>query len=79
MDIIQQVRATLAAAKLGSVDDALLFCFSHRYTRTHDLMQEFARSFNNADIVHHRYYAVSEDPIEGVDSEALTNAIKRLT
>jgi UDP-N-acetylmuramate--alanine ligase len=23
----------------------------HRYTRTHDLMQEFARSFNNADVL----------------------------
>ena len=41
-------------------------------------MQEFARSFNNADILFITdIYAASEDPIEGVTSEALTNAIKR--
>jgi UDP-N-acetylmuramate--alanine ligase len=50
----------------------------HRYTRTHDLMQEFARSFNNADVLFITdIYAASEDPIEGVTAEALTNAIKR--
>jgi UDP-N-acetylmuramate--alanine ligase len=50
----------------------------HRYTRTHDLMQEFARSFNNADVLFITdIYAASEDPIEGIDSEALTGAIKR--
>src|SRR5829696_1009037 len=50
----------------------------HRYTRTHDLMQEFARSFNNADVLFiSDIYAASEDPIEGVNSETLTAAIKR--
>jgi UDP-N-acetylmuramate--alanine ligase len=50
----------------------------HRYTRTQDLMQEFARSFNNADVVFITdIYAASEDPIEGVTSEALAAAIKR--
>jgi UDP-N-acetylmuramate--alanine ligase len=50
----------------------------HRYTRTHDLMQEFARSFNNADVLFITdIYAASEDAIEGVTAEALTGAIKR--
>ena len=50
----------------------------HRYSRTHDLMQEFARSFNNADVLFITdIYAASEDPIEGVTAEALTAAIKR--
>jgi UDP-N-acetylmuramate--alanine ligase len=41
-------------------------------------MQEFARSFNNADVLFITdIYAASEDPIEGVNSEALTAAIKR--
>jgi UDP-N-acetylmuramate--alanine ligase len=41
-------------------------------------MQEFARSFNNADVLFITdIYAASEDPIEGVTAEALTNAIKR--
>jgi len=40
-------------------------------------MQEFARSFNNADVLFITdIYAASEDPIEGVTSEALTAAIR---
>jgi UDP-N-acetylmuramate--alanine ligase len=74
-----EVRATLAAAKLGSGGRRIVVLFQpHRYTRTHDLMQEFARSFNNADVLFITdIYAASEDPIEGVTSEALTSAIKR--
>ena len=73
-----EVRATLAAAKLGSGGRRIVVLFQpHRYTRTKDLMQEFARSFNNADVLFITdIYAASEDPIEGVTAEALTNAIK---
>jgi UDP-N-acetylmuramate--alanine ligase len=48
------------------------FCFNRTATRrTHDLMQEFARSFNNADTLFITdIYAASEDPIEGVTAEA---------
>src|SRR6266496_1994104 len=74
-----EVRATLAAAKIGSGGRRIVVLFQpHRYTRTHDLMQEFARSFNNADVLFITdIYAASEDPIEGVNAEALTAAIKR--
>jgi UDP-N-acetylmuramate--alanine ligase len=74
-----EIRATLAAAKLGSGGRRIVVLFQpHRYTRTHDLMQEFARSFNNADVLFLTdIYAASEDPIEGVTAEALTAAIKR--
>ena len=69
----------VAAAKLGSGGRRIVVLFQpHRYTRTHDLMQEFARSFNNADVLFITdIYAASEDPIEGVNSETLTAAIKR--
>lgn len=74
-----EIRATLAAAKLGSGGRRIVVLFQpHRYTRTNDLMQEFARSFNNADVLFLTdIYAASEDPIEGVTAEALTAAIKR--
>jgi UDP-N-acetylmuramate--alanine ligase len=40
-------------------------------------MEEFARSFNNADSLFiSDIYAASEEPIEGVTAEALTEAIK---
>jgi UDP-N-acetylmuramate--alanine ligase len=74
-----EIRATLAAAKLGSGGRRIVVLFQpHRYSRTHDLMQEFARSFNNADVLFITdIYAASEDPIEGVTAEALTAAITR--
>jgi UDP-N-acetylmuramate--alanine ligase len=41
-------------------------------------MEEFARSFNNADSLFITdIYPASEEPIEGVTAEALTEAIKR--
>jgi UDP-N-acetylmuramate--alanine ligase len=74
-----EIRATLAAAKIGSGGRRTLVLFQpHRYTRTHDLMGEFARSFNNADtLLISEIYAASEDPIEGVSGETLTDAIQR--
>src|SRR5882724_10890472 len=74
-----EIRATLAAAKIGSGGRRTLVLFQpHRYTRTHDLMGEFARSFNNADtLLISEIYAASEDSIEGVSGETLTDAIQR--
>ncbi|HZI87258.1 MAG TPA: UDP-N-acetylmuramate--L-alanine ligase [Pyrinomonadaceae bacterium] len=74
-----EIKATLAAAKIGSGGRRIVVLFQpHRYSRTHDLMEEFARSFNNADSLFITdIYAASEEPIEGVTAEALTEAIKR--
>ncbi|CAN5376756.1 UDP-N-acetylmuramate--L-alanine ligase [soil metagenome] len=73
-----EIRATLAAAKIGSAGQRVVVLFQpHRYTRTRDQMDEFARSFNNADVLLVTdIYAASEDPIEGVSAETLTEAIK---
>jgi UDP-N-acetylmuramate--alanine ligase len=74
-----EIKATLAAAKIGSSGRRMVVLFQpHRYSRTKDLMDEFARSFNNADVLLVTdIYAASEDPIEGITAEALTDAIKR--
>src|SRR6195256_1961186 len=74
-----EIRATLAAAKIGSGGRRTVVLFQpHRYTRTHDLMGEFARSFNNADtLLISEIYAASEEPIEGITGETLTDAIQR--
>ena len=73
-----EIKATLAAAKIGSKGRRIVVLFQpHRYSRTKDLMEEFARSFNNADLLFVTdIYAASEDPIEGVTAEVLTDAIK---
>lgn len=74
-----EIKATLAAAKIGSAGRRIVVLFQpHRYSRTQDQMEGFAQSFNNADaLLVADIYAASEDPIEGVTSEALTAAIKR--
>ena len=74
-----EIKATLAAAKIGSGGRRIVVLFQpHRYSRTHDLMEEFARSFNNADTLFVTdIYAASEEPIEGVTAETLTEAVKR--
>src|ERR671939_217778 len=74
-----EIRATLVAAKLGATGRRMIVLFQpHRYTRTQDLMDEFARSFNNADVLMVTdIYAASEDPIEGVTAEALVEAVQR--
>ncbi|HEU4597460.1 MAG TPA: UDP-N-acetylmuramate--L-alanine ligase [Pyrinomonadaceae bacterium] len=74
-----EIRATLVAAKLGATGRRIVVLFQpHRYTRTQDLMDEFARSFNNADVLMLTdIYAASEDPIPGVTAESLVEAVQR--
>ena len=73
-----EVKATLAAAKIGAPNRRIVVLFQpHRYTRTNDLMDEFASAFNNADVLFVTdIYAASEPPIEGVTGEVLTGRIK---
>ena len=71
-------QATLAAARSAHRVAIVVLFQPHRYSRTKDQMEEFARSFNNADVLFVTdIYAASEDPIEGITAEALTDAIKR--
>ncbi|MCW5959373.1 MAG: UDP-N-acetylmuramate--L-alanine ligase [Pyrinomonadaceae bacterium] len=73
-----EILATLAAAKNGSGGRRSVVVFQpHRYTRTQELMEDFARCFNNADALYILdIYAASEQPIEGVSAEVLTEKIK---
>lgn len=50
----------------------------HRYTRTKDLMDEFAASFNDADfLILLDVYSAGERPIEGISSATLFKRIKK--
>ncbi len=67
-----EIRATLAAAKQCHYGRVLAIFQPHRYTRTQALMDDFARSFNQADAVYVLdIYAASEKPIEGVTADLL--------
>lgn len=73
-----EVKATLAAAKLGGGGRRLVVLFQpHRYSRTKDLIEDFSRSFNNADVLFiSDIYAASEEPIAGITGETLVEMIK---
>ncbi len=72
-----EIRATLATARLGGYSRVLVVFQPHRYTRTRELMDEFAASFHQADVLFLLdIYAASEPPIEGVTSEALAQRIR---
>jgi UDP-N-acetylmuramate--alanine ligase len=73
-----EIRATLHAARdCGHARIHVLFQ-PHRYTRTRDMMDEFATCFNEADSVEILdIYAASEKPIPGIDTPALIQRIGR--
>lgn len=73
-----EVSATLKAARECFPDNRLLVLFQpHRYTRTRDLMDEFASSFGSADkLFLMDIYAAGEQPIEGISSEGLLQDIR---
>jgi UDP-N-acetylmuramate--alanine ligase len=72
-----EIKATLAAARTSGRRVVTLFQ-PHRYSRTRDLADEFARSFYGADLLLiSDIYAASEDPIEGITSRALAEQVER--
>jgi UDP-N-acetylmuramate--alanine ligase len=71
-----EVMATLAGARKAFGRRVVVAFQPHRYTRTRDLLQEFATSFNDADVLFlTSIYAASEDPIPGITSQALADMI----
>jgi UDP-N-acetylmuramate--alanine ligase len=74
-----EILATLAAAKNSSSGRRTVVVFQpHRFTRTQELMDEFALAFNNADVLYVLdIYAASEPPIPGITAEVLTDNIRR--
>ena len=71
-----EIRATLAAARQCGFRRIHVIFQPHRYTRTQQLMEEFAGAFGDADTLHVLdIYAASEQPIEGITGEHLARAI----
>ena len=74
-----EIVATLSAAKQSGGGKRTVVVFQpHRYSRTKELMDDFVVAFNNADLLFLLdIYAASEEPIEGITAEVLTENIKR--
>ena len=72
-----EIRAVLSAARESADQRVIAVMQPHRYTRLHDLMEDFQSAFNDADIVFVTpVYAAGEQPIEGVDAEALAEGLR---
>jgi len=73
-----EIRAVLAAAREGARERVIAVVQPHRFTRLHDLMDEFQQAFNDADQVYVApVYPAGEVPIDGVDADALVAGLKR--
>ncbi|HUQ95599.1 MAG TPA: UDP-N-acetylmuramate--L-alanine ligase [Bryobacteraceae bacterium] len=71
-----EIRATLTTARVCQFNRVLVLFQPHRYTRTASLMDDFARSFHQADSVYVLdIYAASETPIEGIHSKVLVQRL----
>jgi UDP-N-acetylmuramate--alanine ligase len=72
-----EIRATLAAARQCGFRRMHVIFQPHRFTRTRDLMDQFANAFADADtICLVDIYPASEKPIEGITAEALAGRIR---
>ncbi len=71
-----EILATLKAARESGYGRVLVLFQPHRFTRTRDLMTEFAGAFGDSDCVQVLdIYAASEEPIAGVTGQALVGEI----
>ena len=74
----REIAVTLDAARKGWPDRRLVVVFQpHRYTRTHDLLDDFAAVFSDQDpLLVTEVYAAGEEPIPGADARALCRTIR---
>ena len=72
-----EIKAVLRAARDSTKGRVIAIAQPHRFTRLHDLFDDFSACFNDADtVIMAPVYAAGEDAIDGVNSEALTQRIR---
>ena len=73
-----EVAATISAARTGWPEKRVVLVFQpHRYTRTRDLMDDFAQVLSEVDVlVLLDVYAAGEAPIAGADGRAIARAVR---
>lgn len=74
-----EIATTLKAVREASPQSKITVIFQpHRYTRTQNLMSDFAKCFMDADKLYITdIYAASEQPIEGIDSPRLITEVQK--
>jgi UDP-N-acetylmuramate--alanine ligase len=73
-----EIAATLASARTGWPGRRIVLVFQpHRYTRTRDLLDDFASVLASADVLLLlEVYAAGEAPIAGADGRAIARAVR---
>ncbi len=73
-----ELKATITAARNGWPERRIVAVFQpHRYSRTHDQFEEFANVLSSADaLVITDIYPAGEEPLPGISSAALCQAIR---
>jgi UDP-N-acetylmuramate--alanine ligase len=73
----EEVKVTLRGAREAFHRRVVCLFQPHRYTRTRDLLVDFATAFNDADVLLLTdVYAAGEDPIPGATAGALADAVR---
>src|SRR5690606_36431706 len=73
--VVLQTARTAVAASGGRV---IAVMQPHRYSRLHDLFEEFCRCFNDADhVIVADIYTAGEKPIEGIDKDSLCDGVRK--
>jgi len=73
-----EIASVLKAARAVTNGRVIAVVQPHRYSRLHDLFQEFCRCFNDADVVIVAdVYPAGEAPIEGASRDALAEGLRR--
>ncbi len=72
-----EIKATIAAARQGWTRRLVVLFQPHRYTRTRDLLDDFAQAFGQADVLFVTdIYPASEQPIPGITGEVLAERVR---
>ncbi|MGA8387460.1 MAG: UDP-N-acetylmuramate--L-alanine ligase [Pseudolabrys sp.] len=72
-----EIAAVLRAARESAKGQVIAVMQPHRYTRLHDLFEQFCTCFNDADLVILTpVYPAGEQPIAGADRDALVTGLR---
>ncbi|KEO52087.1 UDP-N-acetylmuramate--L-alanine ligase [Thalassospira permensis] len=72
-----EIKAVLKAARKATGNNVIAVVQPHRYSRLHDLFEEFCTCFNDADsVIVADVYEAGESPIEGASRDALVEGLR---
>lgn len=72
-----EIKAVLKAARKATENNVIAVVQPHRYSRLHDLFEEFCTCFNDADsVIVADVYEAGENPIEGANRDALVEGLR---